>query len=339
MPRKSIPGHVSIQDVAKAADVSMMTVSRAVRGLNGVSDPTRVRVLQIARDLGYVPNSNARALVGTSSRLIGISLPTLFNDVFADVLLGMRRTFEQAGYSCLVQTTDYDILREERWTSQLLEWRPAAVIMTGVDHDDSISDRLRQDNLPTVEIWDVTDDPIDMCVGIDHFAAGLELGEYVARLGYRKPAFVGLPCGADLRADKRVAGLVQAFRSVGADAFQRIVVEPNNAFLMGNQGFDALPRQNRTDVMFFLNDHMAFGGMMAAERAGMSVPRDLGIVGFNGLDLNNVLPRPLTTMATPRRQMGLVTARHLLARLNNLAPPRINRLPCTLVPGHTTHMQ
>jgi LacI family transcriptional regulator, gluconate utilization system Gnt-I transcriptional repressor len=105
------------------------------------------------------------------------------------------------------------------------------------------------------------------------------------------------------------------------------------------QGFDALPQTNRLDVVFFLNDHIAFGGMMAAERAGLNVPNDLGIVGFNGIDLNHVLARPITTMSTPRRQMGLVGARHLLARLSGIAPPRNTHLPCTLCPGQTTRAQ
>lgn len=335
MPKKSTLGNVSIKAVAKEAGVSMMTVSRAVRGLNGVSEATRQRILQISRDLNYVPNSNARALAQANSKLIGISLPTLFNDVFADILLGMRRTIEQAGYSSLVQTTDYDLARETNWTNQLLEWRPAAVILTGVDHSQVLRKRLRIDNVPTLEVWDVTDDPIDICVGIDHFSAGRELGAHVAALGYRKPAFVGPPEGLDVRADKRVAGLVESFLSAGSDTLLRIRIEPNNAFLMGYQGFGAVPDHGRPDVIFFLNDHMAFGGMMAAEQSGLKVPADIGIVGFNGLDLTSVLPRPMTTMKTPRRQIGLVGARHLLARLNGVVPETTTSLPCRIISGQT----
>lgn len=316
-----------------------MSVSRAVRGLNGVSEATRTRILHVARELNYVPNSNARALVQANSKLIGISLPNLYNDVFADVLLGMRRTIEQAGYSSIVQTTDYDRTREANWTNQLLAWRPAALVLTGVDHDAGLRTQLRRDTLPTLEIWDVIDDPIDICVGIDHFEAGHDLGAHVARLGYRKPVFVGLPEGSDWRADKRVAGLAKAFQAVAAHGLVRIGVDPDNAFIMGNQGFDTLSRADMPDVMFFLNDNMAFGGMMAAERAGLHVPDDLGIVGFNGLDLVSVLPRPITTMKTPRRQMGLIGARHLLSRLNNVTPPRVTCLPCTLMPGQTTRAQ
>jgi LacI family transcriptional regulator, gluconate utilization system Gnt-I transcriptional repressor len=339
LPRKAISGQVSIRDVAKAANVSMMTVSRCLRGLNGVSATTTTRVATIARDMNYIPNSNARALAVTSSSLIGISLPTLFNDVFADMLLGMRRTFEQAGYSTLLQTTDYLKDREKLWTEQLLTWRPVAVILTGVDHHPDLRARLRHEKVPTLEIWDTSDDPIGICVGIDHYAAGLDLGRYLAGLGYRKPGFVGSEAGTDPRADQRVRGLTDAFRAVGSHSLQRIAVQADNAFLMGGQGFDAVDRGNMPDVMLFLNDHMAFGGMMAAERAGYDVPGDIGIVGFNGLDLTTVLPRPMTTISTPRRQIGLIGARHLLASLNGVHPERITRLPCTLLAGQTTRVQ
>jgi LacI family transcriptional regulator, gluconate utilization system Gnt-I transcriptional repressor len=305
------------------------------RGLNGVSEATRQHILQISRDLNYVPNSNARALAQANSLLIGISLPTLLTDVFTDILLGMRRTIEQAGYSSLVQTTDYDLARETNWTNQLLEWRPAAVILTGVDHSQVLRERLRINNVPTLEIWDVNDDPIDICVGIDHFSAGRELGANVAALGYRKPAFVGPPEGLDVWADKRVAGLVESFLSAGSDALLRIRMEPINAFLMGYQGFGAVQDHGRPDVVFFLNDHMAFGGMMAAEQSGLKVPADIGIVGFNGLDLTSVLPRLMTTMKTPRRQIGLVGAGHFLARLNDVVPPAKTSLPCTIIAGQT----
>lgn len=336
MPKRSRPDKATIIAVAAAAGVSAMSVSRAIRGVEGVSEETRRRILGIASELNYTPNNNAQALVTTGSNLIGVSLPTLFNDVFADILLGMRRTFEQAGYSMLVQTTDYDTAREEQWAEQLLAWRPAAAIFTGTDHSPTLREKFQQERVKTLEIWDVTDRPIGICVGIDHFQAGLDLGKHVAALGYRSPAFVGVPPNFDPRADKRFLGLAEAFRAVGASGVRRVSVEPGNAFLMGAAGVAGLDRRTLPDALFFLNDHMAFGGMMEAERMGLSAPKDIGIIGFNDLHLNAVLPRAMTTISTPRRQMGLVGARNLLAALRDVAPPLVTCLPCKLVPGETT---
>ncbi|RED18046.1 LacI family DNA-binding transcriptional regulator [Pontivivens insulae] len=329
----------SIHDVAKAAGVSIMTVSRAVRGVNGVSEATRLRVLEIAKTLNYVPNGNARALATTGSNMIGISLPTLFNDVFADVLLGMRRTFQQAGYDSVVDTTDYSSDGELQFIERILQWQPLAVILTGVDHDETVRARLPRANIATLELWDITDHPIDFCVGIDHREAGVALGRHLVEKGYRAPAFIGAPAGKDTRADKRVEGLVEAFRAAGGRTLRRISVSDDNAFISGYTGFEQIDRDRRPDVVLFLNDHMAFGGLMRAEQEGLRVPDDIGIVGFNELAITKVLPRRITTMSTPRRQIGLVGARNLLARLNGVTVPEKTILPCTLVPGQTTRAQ
>ena len=321
-----------IYAVAKAAGVSVMSVSRAMRGVDGISAKKRDAILAIARDLNYVPNNNARALSQTNADLIGISLPTLFNDVFADVLIGMRGTIRRAGYSTVIDTMDYDADMELRWVKRLLSWRPAAIILTGVDHHPDLRGLLKDAQIPTLETWDYSDDPIDICVGIDHFAAGAELAIAIAELGYTKPAFVGVEPGQDTRADKRALGIESVFEQ----PLLRIAADTENAFRMGAAGMRDLLAHETPDVVFFLNDHMAFGGLVAAQSAGLSVPEDIGIVGFNALDLNTVLPMPLTTMETPRRIMGVTGARQLLARLNGIDAERALTLPVKFIPGATT---
>ena len=329
-------GRVGIHEVAAAAGVSLMTVSRAMRGVEGVSEATRRRIVRLAGEMGYVPNSAARALAVANSDLVGISLPTLSNDVFADVLSGMRRTLDAAGYASVMDISDYDPARERAWAARTLAWRPAALILTGVDHDAGLRARLEADPMPVLEIWDVTEAPIDVCVGIDHLAEGLVLARHVAALGYRAPAWVGAPQGLDPRADKRFEAVACTFREAGGGAVRRVAVTGGNSFVAGSQGFATIDLADPPDVVFFLTDTMAFGGMMAAIAAGLDVPGDVGIVGFNGLDLTTVMPRPITTLHTPRRQIGVTGVQHLLARLNGVRVPPVTRLAGTLRPGATT---
>lgn len=183
-------------------------------------------------------------------------------------------------------------------------------------------DLLKRTGVPTLEIWDYTTDPIDVCVGIDHRAAGFEIGQYVAGLGYRNPVFVGISKGQDQRADSRLAGVRDAFTQVDPDI--QVPAKRPEALKSYHAGFDStmkLLEAQRPDVIFYLNDHMAFGGMMAAQRYGLSVPDDIGIVGFNSLDITNVLPVALTTVSTPRRVMGIIGARALLARIHGVTQP------------------
>ncbi|MFN7225086.1 MAG: LacI family DNA-binding transcriptional regulator [Paracoccaceae bacterium] len=329
------PAKTRIVDLAARVGVSAMTVSRALRGVEGVSEAKRAEILSLAKRLNYLPDMTARSMAVANSNLVGIALPTLFNDVFADVLSGMRGTFRNAGFATVIETTDYERAREAEWVERLLSWRPAGIVLTGFDHDASVQRMLAGSGVPVVEIWDWRPDPIDLCVGIDHRAAGQELGAHVRDLGYRRPAFIGAPEGRDSRAEQRLVGLEQAFGSSVP------VVRPpqSNAFEAGLAGGNDLLRAELPDVILCLNDHIAFGALLACSAAGLTVPGDIGIVGFNGLPLAHVLPVPLTTMRTPRREMGVLAAQALLARRHGVVQMPVRCLPCSIVPGATTRRQ
>ena len=325
-----------LKELAAATGVSMMTVSRAIRGVDGVSAEKRAEILRLAQRLNYMPNSSARSLVVAESDLVGISVPTLYNDVFAGMLDGMRSTFSHAGFSTVLDTTNYDNLVEHDWVQRVMSWRPAAMVLTGVHHDPRLRDSLRAARIPTLEIWDVTKDPIDICVGVDHHHAGFVAGNFARRLMYRRPAFVGAPRGHDVRAEKRIEGLRRAF-DVQVPAER---MDDTNNYAAGMKGVQRLlDRDPPPDIIFFLNDHLAFGGLMACQAAGLQVPRDIGIFGFNELDLTAALPVQLSTIRTPRPQIGVTGARNLLARIKGVQPPRVVTLPIELIPGATTRLQ
>lgn len=332
--------HPSIQDVADLVGVSIMTVSRAMRGVEGVSSARRAEILSAAKQLGYRPNRTARSLAASHSTLIGISLPTLFNEVFADILDGMRRTFDVAGFDVVLDNSDYDSRREALWVERMIDWKPAGVILSGVDHVPEVREQLRAAGIPTLEIWDQCADPIDICVGIDHAAAGRMLGEHLVACGYRRPAFVGVEEGRDPRAEKRLAGLAGALRDAGMGEIAVRRSEKHASFEAGMTGTRALLAAGDTppDCICYLNDHMAFGGLSTCERLGFATPGDIGIVGFNGLGINAVLPRPLTTVITPRRLMGSLGAQMLLARINGAKVEQRIRVPVELSVGATTRI-
>lgn len=338
MSRKRTTAHVSLQHVADRAGVSAMTVSRALRGLEGVSERRRAEIVKIARRMNYFPNNNARSLVVANSNLVGISFPTLFNDVFADMLEGMRMTFERAGLTTVIDTTSYDREVELALISRLMSWHPAAIVLTGNDHHRSVRKKLRKAGIPTLELWDISQDPIDICVGIDHFDAGLRIGRYAVDLGYDNPGFVGILPGRDTRADKRRSGIDAAFRQFGQAApMAHSIQEDSNSFMAGKLGtMELMSRQAPPDILFYVNDHLAFGGLSACQTLGIRVPEDVGLIGFNSLDLTTVLPLSLTTMSTPRRQMGIVAAQNLISRIKGVRPARTVSLDVRIIEGGTT---
>ncbi|MEM9144874.1 MAG: LacI family DNA-binding transcriptional regulator [Pseudomonadota bacterium] len=330
------PGTVRIEDVARAAGVSIMSVSRALRGVEGVSEATRARITRLAAEMGYAPSRLAGSLARATSNLVCISVPTLFDAVFAEIISGMRVTLTHAGLETIIETSDYSRAREAAWIERMIKWSPAALVLSGVDHAPKARARLESAGIPVLEIWDVTPRPIDLCVGIDHRAAGAAMGRHLAGLGYRRPAYIGIRPGRDPRAEKRAAGLAEAFAEHGVALAQQRVDGPPS-FETGHIGARrALARSPRPDVLYFLNDHLAFGGLMACEAAGLSVPGDIGVAGFNGLNINDVLPRRLTTSETPREQMGKTAARLLVAAIRGVRPEPCLAMPVALAPGATT---
>lgn len=329
---------IKIDDVAREAGVSIMTVSRALRGVEGVSETKRAEIFEIAERLRYQPNLNARSLVNVQSSLIGVSFPTLFNDVFAEMLDGMRPTLETAGFTTIVTTNEYDMTRELNWINTVRHWRPAAVILTGSDHDAKVRQILRQEQIPTLELWEYEKDPIDICVGMDHEKAGEHIANAMIELGYQEPSFVGWSIGHDLRSDKRLEGIRRAYKKAGLGNVQTARTGRTDSFRAGFDGMKQLAANNdkKTDIVFFLSDYFAFGGLMACQELGLSVPEDIGIVGFNSVPLNNILPRRLTTVETPRRDMGLVGARQLIARINGITGDLSREFDTRIKFGETT---
>lgn len=340
MPKRVSGGGPVLKDIAAAAEVSIMTASRALRGVEGVSERKRREILKIARRLKYTPNSSARSLVTMNSDLVGIAVPTFFNNVFAEILAGMRRTFDLAGYSSVIDTTEYDAEIELAWAERLLSWRPAGCILTGTQHHPKLVDALRRSGVPTLEIWDVTDDPIDICVGIDHTAAGRQVARHCIALGYRRPAFSGVAEGRDPRAEARLQGFAAEFAEVADAAPVQVArADDQNSFLAGHEGTKELLGGDPPDLIYYLNDYLAFGGMTACQTLGVRVPDDIGIIGFNSLDLASILPVPLSTVRTPRRQMGITGARNLLARIHGVEAARKVVLPIKIIDGATTRRQ
>lgn len=303
-----------------------------------MSESKRTQIKSIATELGYVPNFNARSLVSDNSGLIGISFPTLFNDVFAEVLEGFQSTVDTVGLTTVVNTSYYDPKKERKWIEHLLSWCPAGLVLTGVDHALGLAEMVKSSGVPCVETWDITNTPIDSCVGIDHTLAGWKLAEFATSLEYCRPGIVRLPVGYDPRLDKRMEGISSYFATLTPTHKPTVSVQDDkNSFRQGYLGTqDLMSNPQKPDVVFYVNDHVAFGGLAACRDAGISVPDQIGIIGFNGLDISEATSQKLTTAFSPRRQIGVQAARNLISRLNGVAPRSLTKLPVRISPGGTT---
>jgi LacI family gluconate utilization system Gnt-I transcriptional repressor len=343
-----IPSHsrsrgkaVKIEDVAEKAGVSIMSVSRAMRDVEGISVKKREQIIKIARELGYYPNRVAVSLAASSSNLIGVSVPTLFGTVFTEIYIGMRKSFDKAGFSTIFDVTEYSKDREEAWVERLIAWRPAGIILSGIDHNESTVTKLTKARIPLLEIWDYTPNPLDLCVGVDHFDAGKKMGQYLVGLGYQTPGYVGVTAGLDTRADRRLEGLQYSFLEKSCPFHS---IHRSNQAASFESGFQTTKKMveasgRRPDVICYLNDNMAFGGLMYLERAGIDCPNEIGIVGYNGLNINSVSPKRITTSITPRVAMGEIAAQLLIAKILGANTETAMALKVTIEQGQTTKSQ
>lgn len=325
----------TMTDIAAAAGVSQMTVSRVLRGTGQTSDEVRKRVETAARQLGYVPNRLATALRDETTPLIAVVLPTLGNRVFSEVLNGVTETLAQHCVQPVFGVTEYAPEREEELVRDLLSWRPRGIILPGLEHSEATRAAVRASGVRVAEVMDLDGDPISVAFGLSQTEAGRATARHMLERGYRRFAWIGSQGGRDLRAAKRLHGFRDTVRAAGGQMVTEHLLDGPSSMLSGRRATAALlagPRQ--PDAIYFSNDDLAAGGIMHCLSEGLSIPQDVALAGFNGLSFLEALPIRLTTVETPRHEMGASAARHVIG-LEPLSPPKVD-LGFRLIAGDTS---
>lgn len=336
---------ITLADVAAEADVSRMTASRVMRNARGVSPRTRERVREVADRLGYVPDRIAAAFGSESpSTLIGIALPTLGRDLYAQILEGLETRLSAVGYQPMVGVVGHDDEAEHRWLMSALAWRPGGIVVAGRARGEAMRTLLQSVTVPVVELWNLLPegrqqrrgDPLR--VGFDHRAAGLALAEYLAARYSGPIGYVGAaPDGTVLGAD-RLAGLRDGLRLARGEG-ERVrehVLRDRSSFYAGFYGTEQLLSAHPdVRVIHYLDDAMATGGLMYCQRCGLKIPGDIAIAGFGGLDIGSVLPIRLTTLGVPRLRVGKLAAELLLKRIDGAPADATRDVGFELVKGET----
>jgi len=301
---------LTLRDVSEASGVSEMTVSRVLRNKGDVSEGTRLKVQQAAKMLGYVPNKIAGALASSSVNLVAVIIPSLGNMVFPEVLAGISKILEETELQPVVGVTDYLPEKEEKVLFEMLSWRPAGVIIAGLEHSESSRAMLAQAGVPVVEIMDIDGEPIDACVGISHRRAGRKMAEAIILAGYKKIGFMGTKMPLDHRARKRFEGFTRTLAKAGIEISDQEFYSGGSALVKGREMTAAMiNRSPDLDFLYYSNDMIGAGGMMYLLEQGIDIPDHIGLAGFNGVELLDGLPRQLATMDACRTEIGEMAAR------------------------------
>lgn len=330
------PRAATLAQVASLAQVSEITVSRIIRNKGPIAQKTRERVMAVVRETGYVPNKVAGALASAGSNLMGVILPSLSNIVFPEVLRGVHDALGASGYQPVVGVTDYDVGVEETLVRSLLAWKPAAMIIAGFDHSPATRRMLINSGVRIAELMDIDAPALDIAVGLSHRQAGYASAQHLLARGYRRMGYVGHDWTRDLRARLRYDGFCEALAAGGAALVAQTRADgPSSARAGRDKLAELLGQAPGLDAVYFSNDDMAVGGVFHCLGAGVVVKEQLAIFGFNGLDIGEALPTPLSTVRSNRYLIGRLAVEKILEGGPRLTSPVVIDTGFEIVVGAT----
>lgn len=323
----------TIRDVARRAQVSVATVSRALNGLENVSEEARTRVADAARELGYVPHAGARSLSLSRTNAIGVVLPDLHGEFFSEFVRGLDREASRAGYLLLLSNL-HGSGAQAALALQAMRGRvDALLVMAPHLNPEELASALPQ-RLPAMLINTRDRDASRPSLHLDNRAAARAVVEHLVDIGRRRLIHIAGPRG-NVDADERA----EAFRdAAAAHGVQFDVVQGNFEEESGAAAIGLLLGERHSfDGVFAANDNMAIGALLALRQAGVSVPDDVALVGFDDIPMARHVG--LTTVSVRIAELGERALARLLNILADEDPGGDELHAPKLVVRSTTHSQ
>lgn len=304
---------LTLQDIADELGITKMTVSRYFREPERVAKSTRERIAKIVETQGFVQNRAPSLMSKAITNTIGVIIPSLSNQVFASLVEGIESITQPAGVDILLAHSGYDARVEERKVAMLLSYRVDGLILCETSHTPKTINMIKQSGIPVVEAMELPESPLDMAVGMDHQRASYDTVSEMVRRGCRHVIY--LAARLDNRTRLRQKGYEHAMWDAGLTP-SSVATPFHSSFTQGQALMrQALNNYNKIDGVFCTNDDLAIGAMQYCLEKGIRVPSDMAIVGFNALDIGQAMKPRLTSVATPREQIGIKSAELLMAAI------------------------
>jgi LacI family transcriptional regulator len=302
----------TVKDIAKAAGVSIGTVSRALNNAKGMTQETRERILAIAKRLNYQPNLQARGLVGGRPNALGIVIPQMHeiafsNPFFAEILIGIGKKAREAG-----QYLVFSIAGNESYARMFHQHLVAGMIVLANRIDDLWVEEAYRSKVPILLIPGNLPPSNIPSVDFDNIDGAFQAVDYLAKIGHRRIAFLSGPANLKFGID-RLTGFRNALKKNGIPNQKNLVWEFDATQQGGYKAMkDLLALDLPPTAVLVLNDFSAMGVLRAAKESGLEVPRDISIIGFGDVPLASMTDPPLTTIREPFQEMGYEACDRLL---------------------------
>ena len=306
----------TLEDVAKEAGLSPMTVSRALNNPKVVRPATISRVMDAVNITGYIPNMLAGGLATSRTKLIAVVVPQINNNMFVDTVQAISDELALRGYHMLLCIVGYEPEAETDIVATLLSRRPDGIVLTGIHHTSELKRIILNANIPVVEIWDLTPTPIDMLIGFSHEKVGNAIGAYFLDKGFTRFGFI---CASDRRAVVRKKGAQAVLRTRPEHEIEELIVSrPANMEVGRNALRQMMADGKRFDAIICSSDTLAQGAIMEAEAQGLRVPGDLSVIGFADLNFAAHNRPAITTVSVDKWELGVKAARMLADKIEGI---------------------
>lgn len=303
----------TIREIAREAGVSTATVSRVFNTPERVREDTRQRVLAVIDEHHFVSDRMAGSLASRRSRLLGLVIPTIANSIYAQSTQAIQQAAQEAGYTVLVGISEFSADRDGRLIHEFLERRVEGLVLTGIDREARVYDKITHNGLPFVITWRLARSQGLPSVSFDNHAAAAKAVDYLVSLGHQR---IGLICGRT-DVNDRARGRRESFEArmadLGLEPDPALIFERDYEFVEARNAMHlALHNPAPPTAVFCASDVLAVGALHECQQAGLDVPGDISIVGFDDMPIAEYVNPQLTTIRVPAVEMGRRAIQELL---------------------------
>src|SRR6266849_4481591 len=335
--KESVQMAVTIHDVAREAGVGIGTVSRVVNNSPRVKPETRERVLAAIDKLQYRPDPIARSMISKRTNSLGIIVPFFTRPFFMEVLRGVEAVSARLGRELVLYNVETDAQRDHYFSELPMLRKVDGLLIVSLTPDDSVSCRFRDAELPLVLIDAYS--PMFTSLVVNNVEGAYQAVKYLIEQGHRCIGFINGVIEGNIKfnqANDRLIGLHRAFGEAGLPFEPKLALTSEWSRIGGKQAaLQLLSQPKRPTALFAASDMQAVGVLGAAKELGIAVPDQLSVIGFDGIEVSELLE--LSTVQQPLQEMGEVGAAALVELIDNPAqPPELIRFDTRLIERHTT---
>lgn len=336
--RKPFEGSVKLADVARHAGVSTATASRAINMPRLVSADAREKVEAAIQALNWIPHGAAKALASLRTRTVGVLIPTFGHQTIAAMIEALQHELALADYTLLMGWPDPTMKMSVKQAFNMIERGVECLILMGEEQPAELMELLERRNIFYVIAYTSGREGRKNCIGFDNFLEMSKLAEHLLELGHTRFGLITRGYQYNDRIRQRIEGVRDALAKQGlAIRPQHFIEVPHFLIGSGREGMKAiLKTQQVPTAIVCTNDYLAAGALIEARAEGLTVPRDMSIVGFDDVELAGQLEPALTTIRVPARHIGHTIARYILDRLDHGEATLPGRIEAEIVIRGTT---